>query len=167
MISAFQRPILSDPATQFIEALAQDAISDNYDLRCQERQHSFFIRAITIVAVQNLAYELWLFRSATNFTAAVGTDKFIGVWQFAALTAGQPGFTVGGGSLFRYYIDGLMVPYWDEDFGQSDGTPQGNQRGRNAFIHARLVNRSATGKNAGATGAVQLTFWTAVQGMQV
>ena len=161
-LSAFQQPVISTPTTDFIEALAQNAISANYNLPLpRAKTPNWLIRAITLVAVQNLTYELWLFRSATNLTGAVATDALIGFWQFQALSSGQPGFTVTGDSLFHYYIDGLEIPYYDQDF--QSGTYESIPYPR---VHARLVNRSATGKNANATGAVEFTLWVSPQGLQ-
>ena len=160
-MQAYQRPVLSNPTTQFIEALAQNAISANYDIPLPTRDPCWFVRSLSIVAVQNLSYELWLFARAANLGGTIATDYFVGVWQFGPLVAGDPGWTVGADPLFHYYIDGTMIPYLDRDMmspATMVGAPLGPAMPGPASLHVRLVNRSATGKNAGPTGALQVTF---------
>lgn len=169
MLSAYQQPIQSDPTTDFIEALGQNEISVNVDLNLPSKDPAWFIRAISIIATQDRAYELWVFSSATNLDGTITGDKFIAYYQFATKSAGPPA-TAGSSVDFvglspadthvRYYVDGLMIPYYDADF-------QSAPSGANPKIHCRLINRSATAKSAGAAGALQVTFYTAVQGMQV
>lgn len=167
-MDSFQIPVTSNPATQFTQAIAQNEISQNTDLALPSRVPYWRINAITITALQNLIYELWLFSTAANLAGALATDGgFIGVWQFSALASGGAGYTVTpvGGSadpLFHYYIDGLAVPYIDRDYQvTAGGGSQGGSGGSGgAFpqVHCRLANRSATGKNADATGALIVTL---------
>ena len=165
-LSAYQQPVQTDPATQFTEALVTNDIGANVSLVLPGRTPYWFIRAFSIVSVQNLAWELWLFTSATNLGGTVATEKFHSVWAFAALSAGppaDPGYAVSAGSppseLFHYYVDGNMMPYYDAD--QPGAIPQ------NARLHVRLINRSGTAKIADDPGALLLTVYAAPQGMQV
>lgn len=172
MLSAYQLPVVSNPAVNFLEAIATNEISANVDLKLPRGQNYCFIRAIGLVATENLDYELWVFSSATNLGGTIPTEKVIGIWQFQALSAvtpatpGYPVTPVGGvgDPLFHYYIDGNMIPYYDSDFASVVQTAA--NQGRAANLHCRLANRSAATKTAGAPGALQVTFYTAVQGMQ-
>lgn len=150
-----QQVVVSNSVTQFTEAIAQNGISANYNLQLPGRHAFWLIRGFSIVAVQNLAYELWLFNSATPTLGAVATEKWNGVWAFGALSAGDPGYAVTGDALFHYYVDGNMIPYYDEDVASGGGV---------ANLHLRLINRSATGKNANATGALTITAFVSEGG---
>lgn len=171
MISAYEQPVTSKSTVNFTEALAQNAASAMNALTLPAKTAWWFIRAITIVSVENLAWELWLFKSATSFTANVDSDGFIGAWAFSAIAAQGVGYPVAGNLLYRYYVDGNMLPYFDADqMVYTNGTlapgvtPQGPA---NAKLHVKLVNRSAAAKTAGVGGAINVTFWAGTQGMQV
>lgn len=174
--TAYQRPVQSNPTTQFTEALDTNDCSATVNLVLPSRDPFWFLRAFTLVAVQNLSYELQVYSSATNLGGAFSTDKFIGVWQFMAMYAGppaSPGYPVipPGGSpgdpFYHYYVDGNMLPYFDGDqLVASNSANSGGTYPKNAQLHVRLVNRSATSKIAGTLGAVQLTAWVAAQGQQ-
>jgi hypothetical protein len=94
------------------------------------------IKSLQIVSVQNLAWELWVYKQAAGQQSDPQSDQFAGFWSFAATDGKQ----IAGAGLFYYYIDGLEVPYRDLDF-----------KGK---LHMILVNRSVTSKNAGATGNI-------------
>ena len=169
MMSAYQQPVRSDPTVDFAEALHVNEISTNVDLILPSRDPLWFIRAISLVAMQNLAYELWLFSSATNLDGTIAGDRFVAYWQFGPLsgtapaTPGYPVDFVGlspADGLYRYYVDGNMMPYWDLDQLEAGSV-------HNAKLHCRLINRSATAKDAGEAGWVQVTFYSGVQGQQV
>ena len=163
MFGNYQVPILSAPATQFTEALVQDAISANYNLGLPRQVSRVFINGFTIVSMENLAWELWLFDKATGLTALPGTDRLVGMWAFPAIAAQQVGYTVTSGGvpnvLFRYHITGNMIPYLDQDYVASPGT-------LNPALHLRLVNRSAAAKTADVPGAIQITAFISSQGVQ-
>lgn len=173
-VSAFQLPAQSSPTVDFLEALSTNDASATVDLALPTRDPFWFIRAISIVAVQNLAYELQFYSSADNLGGTLPTDKFIGVWQFSEESTSvpaSPGAPITPHDVsppdgfFRYYIDGLWVPYFDGDIlsaSQAAGTYPAN-----AKLHCRLVNRSSTAKLAGASGAVIVTIFAANQGQQV
>lgn len=179
-LSAYQKPVSSKPTVDFLEALAQDEASATVNLRLPLRDPLWFIRAISIIAVQNLAWELQLFNSAINMGLTMASDGFVSVWQFGVIPAQGPGypFTLESGdpanAFFHQYIDGNMMPYWDLDqlnavnavANQPLGTGVANASPNNAELHVRLINRSVTAKLADADGAVKVTFYCANQGMQ-
>lgn len=149
--------VRTDKDDQFTAALAQNvALTENLvapgDLgaggHCRSRLHS-----ISILSDQNLAWEIALY-STDSFNTSADMDQvsFLGRWGFQA----GDGTQIAGTGPYFYYIDGLDIPYRDADF-TSHIKPGGLSQGQ---IHLMLVNRSATGKNAGATGeiVVQLGF---------
>lgn len=147
--------LTTDPAVDFVDAIAQNAMdleSLALDLSvCGTPTARCRITGIAIVATQALDYELWLWRKAFGAGAGIAADSFIGYWTFQAAMAVQ----IGGTGLYYYYIYGLDVPYTDEDTAEEkpDSTkPSGR-------FHLGLVNRSATGKNAGETGALKITLF--------
>lgn len=182
-LSAYQQPVRSNPAVHFLEALDTNEGSANVELRLPTRDPLWFVRAITLVAVQNLDYELQLFSSAVNMGATIALDKFNAVWQFGALSnvaPASPGYPftpadkVANG-FFHYYVDGNSMPIWDLDqlvapnpnAQQPLGTGSANADPNNAHLHVRLINRSVASKSAGALGAVQVSFYVSAQGQQV
>lgn len=185
-LSAFQQAVRSNPVTDFTEALVLNAGSINYDLVLPLRNPLWFVRAITIVSVQNLQWELMLFQSADNMDGSIVGQQFNSVWQFGTLLPGPPAspgypFTIPDvtpdPSLYNFYVDGNSIPYTDMDALKQQnayanvplGAPPApaNANPNNAALHVRLINRSATTKNAGPTGALQVTFYCAIQGQQV
>lgn len=162
MFGNYQAPIGSLPSSQFTEALIQDAISGNYNLGLPPQQPHVFVNGFTIVSMENLSWEVWLFDSATNLTSDPATDALVGMWQFSAIVATQVGYTVTSGGaanpLFRYHVTGNMIPYLDRDFGSNAGSVPS--------LHVRLVNRSAAAKSANAAGAIKITAFVSSQGVQ-
>jgi len=174
-LSAFQLPVSSRPTVDFLEDLPTNVASATVDLSLPLRDAFWFVRAITIVSVQNLAWELMLFSTAANnLGGSLAAQSFIGVWQFGPLVVGppaSPGWPIAPvdespapDAWYRYYVDGNMMPYFDGDqlaASQASGYPN------NAKLHCRLINRSAGSKLASAAGALKVTFWMATQGAQV
>lgn len=164
MFGNYQVPIRSITTSHFTEAMTTDQISANYNIGLPIQQARVYINGFTLVSMENLTWELWLFDSATNLTSDPATDRLVGLWQFQAIVAGQVGYTVtpaaGGGAnaLFRYHVTGNMIPYLDLDFGTGVGSAPA--------LHVRLINRSVAAKTAGAAGAVQLTSFISSQGVQ-
>lgn len=149
--AVYQYEFKTDPTAQFTAALAQNNGIDldllmsgnatppqptalagvNGDTRGN-------LKSLTIISVQNLAWELIAWESATHGTVAAGTVQFIGRWTFVA----SDGVQIGGAGDFYYYIDGLDEPLVDAD--------------KTAKLHFTLVNRSAVSKLANAAGAIQV-----------
>ena len=53
-LSAFQQAVRSNPATDFVEALVTNEASATVNLKLPSKNPLWFIRAITIVATQDL-----------------------------------------------------------------------------------------------------------------
>ncbi len=104
------------------------------------------IKSLSILSDQNLAWEVNFFGRNTYLTNQADLDLvfFIGRWNFAA----GDGTQIAAAGPFIYYVDGLDIPYQDAD----GALPPAHV----GIIHIGLVNRSATAKNAGATGEVVL-----------
>ncbi len=102
------------------------------------------LKALTILSVEALPWEIQLFGSATNIggaAAVIDTDRFLGRYLFSAAGTRATNDTV-------YYAaaSDLDIPYEDFD--------------RTSQIHIRLVNRhGATGKSAAGAGAVVVELW--------
>ena len=105
------------------------------------------LRRFSIVSVQNLAWEGWVFGKSTGATGNCDTERFLGKWTFAASDGSQ----MAGAGLYHYTKDGLIIPYQD-----AGGTGQ---------LHLYLVNLSATAKNAGVTGGVVVIVAAELQSM--
>ena len=183
-LSAFQVPVASNPAVDFLDALATNEASPNVDLKLPWRDPFAFIRAISIISVQNLAWELMLFERAANLGSTLDTDYFSAVWQFGPMVVGppaSPGYPVNDitispdeNAFYHYYIDGNMMPYRDLDqlsapnpAAQSPlGTGVTNANVASTKLHVRLVNRSAGAKLEGASGAVKVIFYVSSVGLQ-
>lgn len=182
-MNAFQLPVASVPTVNYTEYLGTNFISANNDLTLPNRKTHWFVRAIELIAVQNLSYELWLCSTAANLAGTMVSDYLIGMWQFGPwqstppATPGYPVFMSGSSpadQFYRQYIDGLMIPYRDQDL-MDLPNPQANvplgQGVSNASIpfaklHTRLVNRSLTAKVSGTGGAVMVTFYVEPTGQQ-
>lgn len=137
----FQFTVRSDKDTHFTGTIAQNA-NENENIvvpgclagiRGNVRS---YLRSITILSDQNLAWEIMMFSADSFDDADADVDTMIGWWQFSTAGAVQ----IAAAGLFRYYIDGLAVPVLDDD--------------NTSEIHIMLLNRSATGKNSGATGEI-------------
>lgn len=97
------------------------------------------IRALQILSVENLDWEIWLFRNALQNPTNPDTNGALGYWNF-----GTTAVRIGGTGLYNYYIDGLGIPYLDDD--------------QTSKIHMALINRSAASKTAGSGGAIKVQF---------
>lgn len=131
----FRGTIAQNAAAQ-IDALLPPTLQD------VNGQARFVISSLTIVSIQNLAWEIWIWRKAARNTLTAGVTSggsdFVGRWTFAAGDAVQE----AGTGDFVYYIDGLDIPYSDDD--------------HSGKLHIDLINRSVTGKSSGDAGAVQV-----------
>lgn len=132
-------------STQFREALAQNAALflslDVKGLGVGQRVDAL-LRGIQILSVENLAWEIWLFRNSQFNNADADVNRAHGRWSFVAANAVR----IGGAGLYNYYIEGLQVPVHDED--------------NTSRVHMALINRSAASKTAGDGGelAIALTL---------
>jgi hypothetical protein len=97
---------------------------------------------IEIISDQNLAWEVWLWATSSFNNNASDLDAVYpyGRWAFTA----ADGVQIAATGPFYYFISGLGVPYQD---------------GQNlSKLNVMLVNRSATSKNAGASGEIVIKF---------
>lgn len=144
--------VRTDPATQFVGALAQHA-AETADLitgaaigqvdggLSAGKTLKSRLRALLIASVQNLAWEIVLWGKDTYNTGAIADQFPLAQWNFAV----NDGAQIAGTGLYYYYVDGLDAPYVDLD--------------HTGELHLMLINRSATGKNAGADQIlIQLQF---------
>lgn len=145
----FLYPVIAVGTINFLEALAQNAVGAMNNLYGLPRQGSqrFFIRAIECATMENFGPEFNFFGSAAGFTTNPDTDTFIARYGFVDAM----GERMGGAGLYRYYVDGLAIPYFDLD--------AANSAEINPLLHVKLQNISATGKSANAAGAIAATFW--------
>lgn len=154
--------VASDPATQFLAAISQNAAA-YLDLLLPEsisagRTCRSVLRGISIQSVENTGWEIWLYTKKRTGAEAIGDVAFLGYWTFIASTALQ----IGATGLYYYYVDGLAVPYWVEDRimelqgnGQVVSVPDDN--GQRRYLHMALVARESA-KSANAAGAVRVQF---------
>lgn len=131
--------IRSDKDTHFTGGLAQHAVEHEdldlpADLATLEADE-FVVESIIIQSDQNLEWDIYLFSNASDSNADIDLDTF----------KDQTNFTVASGKQIAataqfYYptpLVGFRYKITDPKLGK---------------IHVALVNRSATAKNAGATG---------------
>jgi hypothetical protein len=181
-LSAYQQAVRTNPTVDFIAQLATNEGSAVVNVKLPTRDPLWFLRAITIVSVQNLAWELQFFGSRVNMGPTLTEDKFISVWQFGEMTGTAPAspgypFTTPDitpdNGFFHFYVDGNMMPIYDLDALNQQNTlahtplgQGGNAAPSNAELHMRLINRSSGTKLAGTNGALQVTLFMANQGLQ-
>jgi hypothetical protein len=144
-MTPFTYLLATDPDDQFTGALATNATENenlvlNAALAGVNGAAQGLIRSITIVSDQNLAWELQWYTADTFQNADPEVDSFLSYWAFAA----ADGVQVAATGLYRYYVDGLAIPYKDAD--------------ASGEMHISLINRSVTSKNAGATGEIKVTL---------
>lgn len=142
MSSSLSYQIRTDKDVEFTGAIAQNAAeNENIVVPWALPKLDLTLTSITLISDQNLAWELcfWatdLFGSSSN----MDLDNWIGNWPFQVTDGSQ----IASTGNYRYNIPDLNIPLRDDD-----GTQE---------LHVSLVNRSATSKNAGATGEVVVTF---------
>ena len=145
--------IASASRTDFTGTLAQNAGAIWHPALPAALGSRSMLRAIAIQSVQNLDWELLIFKMYNGGTpqsippgGTIDSVVFAGKYRFFA----ADGVQIAGAGVYFYYIDGLEIPYHDLDSVNASGlsTPP--------FFNAVLVNRSVTGKSAGDAGAVVL-----------
>lgn len=136
----------SDKDTHFTGGLAQDAMeTESINFPSDWRTagiNSCIIEGISIQSDQNLDWDVVIFSGSEFDNTDLDLDKAIDYTSFANTVGKQ----VGGAGQYYYPLASspFKIPYVDED--------------RSGKLHVGLVNRSATAKNAGATGEVVITF---------
>lgn len=134
--------VRSDKDTHFTGAISQNAKEDENitGLDC----NSGLITGITIVSDQNLAWDVYLWGTDGFDDSDLDAENFLGRFSFLSSDGDQ----LGGSGQYYYSTSHASqsfqpIPYADAD--------NGNE------LHISLVNRSASAKNAGATGEVVVT----------
>lgn len=139
-------PSYAVATVNFLEALNQNQVSAMNNLVGPLKMYRGFIRAISVVAKQNFGPEFSFFSTAVGDTGNPATDYFVSRWGFTASMGAQ----LAGAGLWRYYVDGLSIPFADIDGGTSLAP---------ASVHVVMQNTEATAKLAGSDGAMSATFW--------
>jgi len=145
----FYFPVVAVGTINFLEALATGATTPINAIPgvppVGSRRH--YIRAISVLAVEQIGPTFLFFSSVPGQpTTNVDTDGFISAFGFVDGMAQQ----MGGSGLWRYYVDGLQIPYYAAGSGNTLAPPT---------LNVALTNTSATAKSAGAPGALSATFW--------
>lgn len=128
----------SDKDTDFVLAQAQN-VSDNANLTGLDT-NEVTIRDVIILSDQPLAWEVQLYTTDGFENADADLDTYLASIRFSE----GDGKQIDGAGLYRYDVHGLSLFYED-----LDATNE---------LHVKLVNRSATAKNAGATGEIVVKF---------
>lgn len=153
MSNDFHYPVASVASVNFLEALAQNvssAMNILYGLP-PINSRRYFIRAMSIVTKENFGPQFSFYAAAAGDTSNPATNKFVSRFGFLS----SMGVLDPATGCYNYYVDGLAVPYFDDDTANSVNPPR---------LHVILTNISATAKSADDAGAVAATFW--VQPMQ-
>ena len=142
--------VSTDPSAQFRAAIAQNAAA-YLDVALPEglaagRAAKCRLRSLLIASVENIGWEVWLFRRSRTGAEVIGDIQAVGFWTFTASMAVR----IGGAGLYYQYVDGLDVPYEVTDV-LATGAPDDAGQRRN--LHMALVAREA-GKSADDAGAV-------------
>lgn len=135
-----QARIQTDKDAQFTDALIKDA-AENEDLVGLNGNEGI-IESVTIIATQQLAYEVSFYGTDTFRTADMDNERFLGSVKFAE----GDGIQIAGAGSFRYDVHDLGISVRDFD--------------ETMELHVTLCNRSNAAKIAGAGGAlsVAITF---------
>lgn len=98
------------------------------------------IESLTLISDQALSYDIQFYSKDTFANTDIDSDKFVKTFKFVQ----GDGIQRAGANQYYYDIspDSLPYTYIDED--------------NSSEFHIALINRSATAKNAGATGEVTL-----------
>ena len=134
--------LVSVMGTHFTGALAQNAIeSESIALHTDLVTlgiNEILIESITIHSDQNLDWDIVLWGNSDYEEAVLDSAKFIDYFNYANASGKQ----AAGAGPFYYASpsNNLDIPYVDQD--------------KTSKLHISLINRHATGKNAGATGEV-------------
>ena len=138
--------IKSDKDTHFTGSLAQNAVEiEVLDLPTDWVTlgiSDIIIESISIQSDQNLEWDVMLFSTDGTTNADLDLDTFTDFFNFATTSGKQIGAT--GQFYYSSPSNNLQIPYKNSD--------------NESKLHVALVNRSATAKNAGATGEFTVEF---------
>jgi hypothetical protein len=138
--------IVTDKDGHFTGALATNAVeheSINFPtdwgiVGIQE----MIIESVSIQSDQQLEWDIYVWSGSENANADLDLDTFLDYFNFPT-TSGK---RLAGANQYYYasVANNVAIPYRDND--------------KSSKLHVSLVNRSATAKNAGATGEVVVRF---------
>ncbi|MEW6214546.1 MAG: hypothetical protein AB1478_04985 [Nitrospirota bacterium] len=136
--------IRSDKDTHFTGGLAQHEFESESISFPNEVSHTneVIIEGIAIQSDQNLEWDIYIWTGVEYDNTDLDLDKFLEYVNFASTSGKQIGSPLA--NQYYYSKTGLSIRYKD-----GDNTKK---------LHCSLVNRSATAKNAGATGEVVVQF---------
>ena len=135
--------ISSDKDLNFTTSLVTNAGEDE-DLTGL-KSSAALITGISIVSDQNLDWDVQFYSTDGFDDTDLDLDTFIGVFKFVASDGDQ----VGATGPYKYSTSSSSNRFIGIDYVDADETKE---------LHVKLVNRSATSKNAGGTGEVVVTF---------
>ena len=145
----FVHPEVSVGTVNFLEALAAagqaTALNTLYGVP-PVNSRRYYIRTVSVEAMEHIGMTFLFYASAAAPTADVNTDRFVSSFGFVA---GQ-GIQTNGAGLWRYYVDGLSIPYYMDGSGNSLNPPT---------LNVVLQLQGAVAKSANAAGAIKATFW--------
>lgn len=145
----FLHPVYAKGSVNFREALAAAGVATPVNALPGVppiNSRRYFIRAVSALAMEHIGMTFLFFGTSSAPTADVDTDRFISSFGFVA---GQ-GIQHNNAGLWRYYVDGLMIPYYMDGAGNTI-TP--------ATLNVALQLQGAVAKSANDAGAVSVTFW--------
>lgn len=131
--------VTTDKDSHFTGALAQNAKEDE-SIVVDLKDDRCVIVSIALQSDENLAWDVFFWKTSEFDNTNLDDDDFIGYVSFAA----ADGVRIGGAGQYYYSKDSLAIPYVDE--------------GDASKLHVSLVCRSAAGKTAGAAGEVVIRF---------
>lgn len=141
--------IKSDKDTHFSGALAQNAAESESLTGFSDV--SGVIEQVSLISDQNLDWELMFFATSGFDDADYDADFFLGAVRFVAADGKQ----IAGVGGYYYCTANMALPFEPITYIDKTSVDAGNNSGS---IYCVLVNRSATGKNAGATGEVAVNI---------
>ena len=134
--------IITDKDTHFTGALATNVV-EHEDIDYPSDWgvlglNEMIIESVSIQSDQNLEWDVFIWSGAENLNADLDLDTFLDYFNFPTTSGKQ----LGGTAQFYYasVSNNVAIPYRDND--------------KTSKLHISLVNRSATAKNAGATGEI-------------
>lgn len=138
--------VVSDKDSHFTGGIAQNAMetesisfpSDWGVLGLNE----CIVESVSIQADQNLEWDVYIWEGSEFNNADIDLDTFLDYFNFPTTSGKQ----IGATAQFYYasVANNVAIPYRDKD--------------KTSKLHVGLVNRSATAKNAGATGEITIKF---------
>lgn len=144
----FVHPVVSVGTVNFLEGLAAagnvTALNTLYGVP-PVNSRRYFIRSVAVDAMEHIGMTFLFYASTVGPTADVDTDRFISSFGFVA---GQ-GVQSAGAGLWRYYVDGLSIPYYMDGSGNLLNPPT---------LNVVLQLQGAVAKSANAAGAIKATF---------